>query len=155
MTNQNNFILFLQNMRAVTAILLIFIIFSVNSAVVTVARTGAKTATKYFCTTCNGKIIKLDAYVNVFQGFQSYLCTPTTRTNCFCTTLRFVHFIFKFFHRNVLDNQKGMISQRNQLNNLIKNACGGNSLEYEALEMKALELEELANSLEENVEEFE
>jgi hypothetical protein len=42
-----------------------------------------------------------------------------------------------------------MTSQRNQLNNLMKKSCGSsNSLGVEAFEMKALELEEFANSLE-------
>jgi hypothetical protein len=50
----------------------------------------------------------------------------------------------------------GMSAQKNQLSNMMKKACGNrNSLDFKVLEMKAMELEEEAKILEQNVEEFE
>jgi hypothetical protein len=77
-------------MKVVTAILLICMLFYVNSAVVTAGYTGAKTGVKYYCNSCKGTIIKLDDYVNYFKGYNSFLCTPSKRNTCNCSTLRFI-----------------------------------------------------------------
>jgi hypothetical protein len=75
-------------MKAVAAILFVFMIFFVNSSLVIVGHTGYKVGAKYFCNSCGGDTIKLDAYVTAFEDYKSYLCTPYKRTNCNCSTLR-------------------------------------------------------------------